>query len=196
MTVQRQADSLANYLPSGRVFAAKKIPGTVTRRLLEGLAGELDRGTDLIAEFKREVLPDLTTLFLDEWESAVGIPDDCFSGAGSDAERRRDVQVKLASLGLQTAEDFVMLAALLGLDVTVEGGSVHGTFPMEFPIIFFPSEKAARFTIVVNFAGEEGASFPYTFPIPFSTPELILLECLFRELKPANCDLLFTSFTA
>jgi uncharacterized protein YmfQ (DUF2313 family) len=162
------------------------------RSLLQGLATELIRSSELLALFRDQILPDETILFLDEWEAAVGIPDDCFDGQGSDAKRRRDVLAKLASLGVQTAEDFKALAQIFGLGVIITGGSVHGTFPFTFPMILFPDERTARHTIVVDvMENPVGNVFPYTFPLTFGDPLTTLVECLFRKLKPANCDLLF-----
>lgn len=188
----KETDVLARYLPTGRAWGAKLREGTVARSLLAGLGRELLRSTDLVQEFRDNVLPDQTVLLLSEWERAVGIPDDCFDGQGTASKRRRDVLVKLASLGVQTADDFKALAQLFGLGVIITGGSVHGTFPYAFPMIFFPSEKAARHTIVVNVTENPvGNVFPYTFPLTFGDELTTLVECLFRKLKPAHCDLLF-----
>lgn len=193
-TQKEETKTLSLYLQSGRAFGAKDIPGSVLYQLFEGLAAELVRSNGLVEEFRQEVLPDATTLFLDEWESAVGIPDTCLLGTGTVAERRRDVLVKLSSLGVQTAADFIALAASFGISTQIKGGSVHGCFPMKFPITFFPTERAARHTIMADFDLPARATFPLTFPIPFSTPELSMVECLFRKLKSANVDLLIVDY--
>lgn len=186
-----QTEVLANYLPPGRAFGARRLDGTVTRLLLEGLAGEMLRSTDLIVEFRDEILPDETILMIEEWESAVGIPDDCFTDtAGSIDERRRNVLAKLVSLGVQTAADFVALAALFGIAATVKGGASHGAFPYDFPMIFFPDSRTAHHTILVDL-DQTSSVFPYTFPLTFDSAELALVTCLFNKVKPANVDLLF-----
>lgn len=202
-TLIQQTQSLANYMPPGRVFDAKNIVGSISRFLLEGLAGELVRADGLVEEFKREILPDDTVLFIDEWESAVGIPDDCFDGKGDQATRRRDVLVKLVSLGVQTADDFVALAAIFGFTAVVKGGSTHGTFPYEFPMILFGSGREARHTILIDLA-ETTTTFPYTFEpadagppvvlqgITFGSAEIGIIKCLFAKLKPAHCDIIYT----
>ncbi len=111
---QEQAQSLRAYMPSGRLFN-----GDNFKNWMLGLAGELIRATELIETYSQEIIPDNTVLLIDEWESALGIPDDCFPGTGAVAERRLHVLVKLASLGVQTAQDFIDLAALFGITVTV-----------------------------------------------------------------------------
>ena len=215
MSLDRQTEILANYLPDGRAFGGKRIAGSVSRLLLEGLAQERLRSSNLVTEFRDEILPDETTLFIEEWESAVGIPDDCFlTTTGTIVERRRNVLAKLVSLGVQTAADFVALAALFGITAVVKGGSVHGVFPYEFPMIFFPDARTAFHTIIVNFTGSFSNvfpytfpitfpdidlvepplnTFPYTFPITFQSQELALVECLFRKVKPAHVDVLFVN---
>lgn len=196
LTLEQQARTLANYFSPGRAFGSVSVPGTVANDLLLGLAQELLRSEALMQEFRDEILPDETVLFIDEWESAVGIPDDCFPGSGSIVERRTHVLVKLASLGVQTAADFEALAALLGVSVTVIAGSVHGTFPYVFPMIFLGDGRAARHTIIVDSPTGAASVFPYTFPITFEESGLSLVECLFRKLKPANVDIKFVDLSA
>ncbi len=198
-----QTNSLAAYLPTGRVWGAKHLPGTVMRGLIEGLAGELIRNEALIAEFRDQIIPDETTLFLGEWESALGIPDDCFTGRGTDDERRRDVLAKLASLGVQTAEDMRLLALrIYGIPLTVTTPTVDdvNVFPYTFNptgdpdptgdggrFFFNVSDKESRFQIIINYEDTPvGSTFPYTFPIPFIERGVPIIECLFAKLRPAN----------
>ena len=113
-------------------------------------------------------------------------------GTGTNDERRRDILAKLASLGVQTAQDFEDLAEIFGITVQVESGADVATiFPFIFPALFFSSTKEARFTIVVTFLEEAPNAFPLTFPITFGDELIGLLECLFAKLKPANCDIIF-----
>ncbi len=196
MSLDSQTEILASYLPEGRAFGGKRVAGSVSRLLLEGLAQEMLRSTDFLAEFRDEILPDETTLFIEEWESAVGIPDSCFlTTSGTIAERRRNVLAKLVSLGVQTAPDFVALAALFGITAVVKGGSTHGLVPKESPPIVFPDDRTAYHTILVDLSEPPLNVFPYTFPITFQSAELALVECLFRKVKPAHVDILFTDLT-
>lgn len=190
-TAEENTQSLANQLPPGGAFGSRNVTGSNLRRFLDGLAIEVGRVNDLLALFRAETLPDETTKLLEEWESAVGIPDSCLLGTGTIDERREHVLIKLAALGIQTAAQFEALAFDgFNLTVTVNSGAQFFTFPAEFPLIFFPDEQTSRFTIVVDHTSERDA-FTYTFPFTFTTSDLTILECIFGKLKPANCDLLF-----
>ena len=157
---------------------------------LKGLAGELFLADGYLRTYEQEIIPDQTVLFLEEWESAVGIPDDCFAGTADIDTRRTRVLVKLAALGVQTAQDFVDLATLFGITVTVGSALPSSIFPFTFPILFLtPTE--ARFTILVTFTVTINNSFPLVFPFVFGDPIIGILECLYSKLKPANCDLIF-----
>jgi len=176
--IQQYTDSLARYLPGGRLFEAAHIDGTNLRSLIEGFSMELFRVNGLIKEYCEEILPDETVKFISEWESAVGIPDDCFLGTGTIDERRTDVIVKLASAGIQTNQDFIDLAATFGVTVIVQNGTEHGVLPLTLPFILFSDRKEVRNTIFVTFTA--------------GTPEQIaILECLFNKLKPATAIVIF-----
>lgn len=196
LTREDQTDILARYLPGGRAFGSKFVPTSNLRLLLRGLAEEIFRVDESVRTFRSDIVPDQTEFFIEDWEAALGIPDACFAGTGTDTERRRDIVTKLAALGIQTADDFENLASKFGITVEVIAGGVHGIFPFEFPFFLFPSEKAARHTIIVNFLSIPSSTFffPYTFPIIFENPGPAIIECLFRKLKPANCDIIFASF--
>ncbi len=192
LTEQQQAQTVANYLPGGRAFAAKNIITSNIRKLILGLAKEFVKIDALIALFRKDTRPDTTKNFIAEWESALGIPDACFPASGDNTERRLHIIIKLARYGVQTAQDFIDLAALFGISIEAESGSlhyIHGALPFKN----YPDDKTARNTLVIRPTEVIGASFPYTFPIVFGTSELATLECLFNKLKPANVDLVFES---
>lgn len=189
--IEAYTDSLADYLPGGELFISKSVQDSNFRKLLRGMAWELFRANGLLRDYSCEVLPDQTEKFLNEWESALGIPDDCFTGTGSVTERRRDILTKLAALGVQTPEDFVELAAIFGVTVTVTPGVEEIQFPLVFPVLMFNTNKEARFTIVVEFTVLDTSRFPLTFPIQFGDDVIAILECLFNKLKPANCQIIF-----
>lgn len=187
-SVAEQAQSLANYMPGGKVWSAKAIAGTVIRGILDGLGVELWRTESVIETFVQEIIPDETQAYLDEWESMLGIPDDVFKNPRTDAIRLRDINIKLAALGIQTAEDFVELALdRFGITVTVTGGNAT---PGDFG-----SAKEATHTIVVEYINPEPNYFPLDFPIVFGSTDLGIMRLLFEKVKPATCNILFRSLS-
>lgn len=188
---ETHAQRLADYLPDGRLFRAKNATDSNLRRLLRGIATELFTADGYLRDFQDDITPNVTVYFIEEWEGALGIPDSCFAGTGTLTERRRDIVIKLAALGVQTAADFESLGALFGITVTVTPGIVHALFPMTFPIVFTGGVTEARFTIIVKFTVDAASRFPLTFPFTFGDSTISVLECLFRRLKPANCDIIF-----
>jgi len=170
---EQHVQALADYLPNGRLFEAKSVQDSNFRQLLRGLAGELFNAQGYLVTLNNEYLPDLTTLFLDEWERALQIPDDCFPSTGTVSERRRDVLVKLAALGVQTAEDFEILGTVFGTTIQVIPLIELSLPPYDVP--FFPVEETrARFIFVVVGSGLD--------PV---------LECLIRKQAQANGGVLF-----
>lgn len=184
--LNQHAKILADYFPGGDLFAGKNIVGTKIHEFIVGMSHEHLRCEGYLKALQDQFLPDNTENFIPDWEKTVGIPDDCFDGRGTIEERRRDILVKLASLGVQTAEDFENLALQFGVTVNVTSGTDLTSFPLTFPITFI---DAPKFTIVVEFVTLNG--FPYTFPITFGSKEISILECLFNKLKPANCQVIF-----
>lgn len=181
--------ALADYLPNGRLFEAKNISDSNFRQLLRGLAGELFTAQGYLCTLEVEYFPDATVLFIEEWERALGIPDECFPGTGSIDDRRRDVVVKLSALGVQTATDFEELALVFGKVVTVTPLSEEAFPPFAVP--FNPiSLTEARFTIVVSGVDLVANVPPYDVPFDLFPGETIL-ECLLRIQAPENCNVLF-----
>lgn len=219
-TLEEQVQTLANNMPGGRVFGAKNVTDSNVRNLLRGLVGQIDLVDRFIAEFRRDTVPDQTRYFLDEWERALGIPDDCFDGKDATpvgtwpwtwshrwgetvitGERRRlAIVTKLAALGVQTNMDFVNLALTFGISVTITAGAVSGLFSWVWPHTWYTTAQEARFTIIVTPIDGLGTTFTYTFNdgpdldgIVFGTSETAVLECLFQKFKPANVQVIFQS---
>jgi len=189
--VTEHAQAIAKFLPGGRLFEAAFIPDTIYNMFLRGLGRTNQDVEDLLKLFDDELDINTTTCFLEAWEETVGIPDECFDTNVDIQTRRQQVLIKLASLGVQTEEDFEELAALYGVEIEIIAGSDAGVFTYTFPILLFSSATTARFTMVVVYEVAEANTFTYTFPIIFGDAAIPILECLFRKLAPANVDVLF-----
>ena len=176
--INEHTKALADYLPGGKLWTAKNIADTTMRNMLVGISRESLRAEGYLKALQEQFIPDMTENFIEDWERALGIPDDCFDAQGDLNERRRDILVKLASLGVQTVADFQNLATLFGVTATVLPGEEAAPVPSD-----------PKFTIVVEFISPEG--FPFTFPFIFGSEIISIVECLFNKLKPANCIVVF-----
>jgi len=169
---------ISRLLPNDDLWNAKdKDDGkSVLYRLILGICDELVRVEDLISTIADEYDPQQTTDLLERWESAVGIPDDVFSASGTIEERRENVLLKLRSLNVQSEQDFIDLAALLGFTITIDHGSDNLYPPYDIPH-FLVTAPQARFIWYVR----------------STTPVSESLKNLFFKLKPAHSKLIFLS---
>jgi hypothetical protein len=186
--ITQYTNSLARYLPNDELFNGKNSSSTNVRKFLKGLSYTLLDTNGYLKEFTEDYTPDVTQKFITEWETVVGIPDDCFLNTLSLTKRRLQVIAKLSYMSVQTAEDFVDLAGLLGYGVTVVPGMEDIT-----GITAGLTDTEKRFTIVVNTFLAGAPVFPYTFPIIFPPPAVNYVECLFQNIDPSNCQLLFNN---
>lgn len=194
-TIDQHTDSLVAYLPGSDLFNAKNEPSSVLRRLFAGLAVEVKMAEDLMNELTSDYDINCTVDLISAWESALGIPDECFSAEGSIENRRRDVLAKLAILGISTAKGFVDLAAMFGFKALIPSGGTYGIFKLGFPCAFYLYPQDARFTLYVFLDSSTVPEvFPFEvtkFPVPFYSSVSNIVECLFRKLAPANVDVQF-----
>jgi len=191
-TKEEQASSLSHFLPNGRVFAKKFTYGSNLFQFVMGLACELYRVEEKMNMIAFEHDINETTQFINEWESAVGIPNDCLTSSGTLEERRTAILVMLSKMNVTTVQDFIDLADEFGVTVTIAAGADVGLFPLPFPFIFFSTPKEARFTMVIDFPTTLEV-FPLTFPIPFGDGIIGVIKCLFNHVKPANVQIIYTS---
>lgn len=189
-----QAQSMANFLPNGRLWCAKNISTSKWRELLVGLGIELLKVERKMNEICTEHDINQTENLLTEWESALGIPDDCAALGSTIEERRTNVIAKLGSNGVSTEQDFIDLAAILGYTITISGGNTITSWPWTWPHVWVGSTKEGRFTMVVIFIGVNApttGAWPWTWPHPWTDDPTDILRCLFEKLKPANTVIIY-----
>ena len=171
-TLEQNTQSLVNTLPNGGTFIAKNIRESNLRNFLSGVSGEISRIESLLVDITEEYYLPQTTLLLDRWEKALGIPDDCFK-TNEDLETRIiHCLAKFLAMGTQTEQNFIDIALLFGKVVTVV------------------DDPAQPYVIIIK--GDElvGDVPPYDVPFSLNTGETTL-ECFFNKLKPANCIIQF-----
>lgn len=88
-------------------------------RILSVTARSLDRLEELAEFVARDLDPRETTLFLEDWERVLGLPD-CGSLPATTAERRAEVLEKFTRQGTLRGDDLVAAAAVLGFTIEIE----------------------------------------------------------------------------
>ena len=195
-TIDDQAILLASHLPIGRAWQKAFSPNSNIGKLIRGLGVEFYRFQILAKLTETEMDIDQINQLLIEWERSVGIPDSCFSTNISIEDRRNQIEQKFSKFGgVQTAEDFIRVAAAFGFTVEVITGTSIGEFPLAFPITFFDNQTSSTHTIFIMIMGQVSGDsfFPLPFPIPFSSGGITFLECIFRKLAPANVNVIVVS---
>jgi uncharacterized protein YmfQ (DUF2313 family) len=200
--------ALANLLPTGKAWTAKNITGTNLRNTLKALSIEIARSQSTLESLCDGYIPNFTTSFIEEWENELGIPDDCFSNTGTDAERRRNIIIKLAHMNLQTSQDYLNLADLLGLTIAITPISEKAKFTFTFPEVLgtyenqnfeytFPIimvEDANPFTFVIDIDTSSCTPFGplgYQFDFPLCGDNVSLFICLIDKLRPAHLRVIY-----
>lgn len=189
---EEHADSIGAYLPNDVTFEAKYVPNTNFRNFLVGLGSQLRKFEEALNLLTNELGVDNVNYLLENWEKALGIPDDVFSVSVTTDERKRNVLAKLAKMNAQTKNDFEAVCLILGFTVTVLAGydAINPPYSMTFDEI--TNDTEARFSIVVLYTASDLnlPTFTLTFPILFGSIEFISLEKMLNKIKPANCQLL------
>jgi uncharacterized protein YmfQ (DUF2313 family) len=191
ITQTQQANILSQYVRDDRLHQAKNKDNSNLRKILLGLASEFVRFRDKANLIYDEYNPKSTTDFITEWETQVGIPDDCFSNTGTLEERRTNILLKLAGINTTTAEQFKNIASILGYNISVSTGIDTSVFPLQLPFILI-DQVEAPFTIVITLpASEQADGLPLELPFTLTSEAPEILQCLFNKIKPAHCNIIF-----
>jgi uncharacterized protein YmfQ (DUF2313 family) len=190
-TLETNTQVLANYLPTGILYAAKNIGESKLKKMLRALAYELTREQDKLYELSYEHKLDTTTNLIQEWERALGIPDDCFNTNQPIEIRRKQIVAKFAKMNLLTEQDWIDLAKLFGYDIQIIHPIENNGFDYTFDFYFY-TDKELRFVMIIKFMGLAAPEdvFDCTFDFTFSDDTNVVI-CLFEHLKPANVKLIF-----
>lgn len=109
--IDRYTNLLLALLPPGSALS-RSVDSEVydlMARIAVEFARVDERGADLLAEG----VPSTTSELLDEWERALGLPEECFTPT-TDDERRSAIVARIVGTGGHSLADYTALAATLG----------------------------------------------------------------------------------
>ncbi len=111
--VERYRDSLLRHLPPGIAItrrADQNVP-----RMLEALAVEPARVAERVQDMLVEAFPGTTVELIDEWEDALGLPDDCVTPTIY-ADRIAAIVARFVGTSGHSEADYKELAESLGYE--------------------------------------------------------------------------------
>lgn len=179
---------LIALLPRGEAWSLERTADI--RNQLHGMAMEFARIDARGDSLVREAMPDTTLELLSEWETVAGLPGECTGQLETVALRRAALVARLTTIGGQSRQYFIDLAAALGFEITIEefkpftSGSVAGTAITNGDWAYAWRVNAPETTVRSFVAGSCAGE-------PLGTWGYALLECAIGRVKPAHTILIF-----
>lgn len=179
---------LQALLPPGLAWP-RAADDTLTKALA-AIADDMARIDERAAQLLDEADPRATSELLVDWERIAGLPDPCVvaSGATQTVDQRRAALVaKLISLGGQSRQYFIDLAAALGYPgATIDE---YRPFTCNSNCNDAPWSEADRFAWQINLPSL-GGTFVMNSDSPCDSPLAAwgdeAVECRIQRLKPAH----------
>lgn len=190
-SVEDYTSALQALMPPGRAWprSTTSVQAAVRRALARSYQrSDTDAQRLLVGAF-----PSTATIMLFEWESTLGLPDDCsISEVGGISDRQRAVVSKLISTGGLNRQYYIDVAAALGYTITITqfrqamagmsvcGDALNGE---EWPFTW--RINAPQTTIKYAVAGGSYCGDPLA---SWGNKQL---ECTFNKLAPSHLNIIF-----
>ncbi|EDQ9400006.1 DUF2313 domain-containing protein [Salmonella enterica] len=186
------ATALGALLPTGRAWP--RASQTVQSAVLRALGNSLQRSDNEVVNLITGAFPATATVMLSEWESSLGLPDDCAIGeSGGVSDRQRAVVAKLISTGGLNRDYYIRVAAALGYTITItqfrpamSGMSVCGDALNGDKWPFTWRINAPETTIKYVLAGAAYCGDPLAL---WGNKQL---ECAISKIAPSHLNLIFS----
>lgn len=178
---------LGEHMPRGKLWESKSIKESNLNSLMRGMATPLNILQQNIENLANELNVNKTVALIGEWETSVGLPDDCTGVVTDLNQRRADVKERL---GKQKIVNLVELQAYVDrkftdFNVTLKTGVDVFTFEYTFEIQFL-GDVSDKFIIVAEIP-PQGEQFEYTFEYELTgTIDQTLLRCIIEKVIPVN----------
>ena len=210
--IEKYTGVLRKLFPRGKAWEE-------TRRddmgLLAGMAVELTRIDARAGDLLEEIDPGTSTELLEDWETLLGIPDECSMSLTDINERRAQARQKLAAQGGMSKGFYEAVAERLGFDAIVTdyesfrvgrnrvGDPLSNPFDADRDVFRVGRNRVGdtlkrygwRYTFEVNVEATDVEAFRVGYGrvgdplVAFENPAL---ECTIAKLKPAHTSAFFT----
>jgi uncharacterized protein YmfQ (DUF2313 family) len=117
LSVEEWTRALLDLLPRGVVWPRE--PGTTLEAFWQAIADAMVAIQTRDCVLVDEAYPCGAVELLPEWETELGLPDECTQGTWTIAQRQAFVCAKLAAQGGQSRAYFIWLASIYGFTITI-----------------------------------------------------------------------------
>ena len=184
--------SIQALLPPGKAWTRRA--GANLTKLCTALGGTFARLDAAVTEALGEASPDQATLFIDDWERALGLPDPCIGQLPDIASRRALAFARDTDDGHTTPQSMVDLALTLGYAITIKEhrGAYFGIHPVTglpnttFGGAFGGYQWNYVWDVIAPATTVKHCAFGSPFGSPFSSWGNKELECEIRAVAPAH----------
>jgi len=179
------SQQVSDHLPVGRAWANKNIGDSNIRGLINSVAVAHNQTQQVIQTLDEQFRINDTEDLLVEWETSVGLPDNCTSGASQTIAQRRDAVIKrlrkeevvtLAEMQTYVDEALPSVAIIL-----YTGEDYIASNPGAFP-------DNPKFVLVAEIQSGED-TFEYRFQLNFPLGggvDQTGMICVLNKIIPAN----------
>lgn len=171
---------LSDHMPRGRLWEAKLVEDSNLHTQMHGSAKPFNMAQVRIESLATEFNIDTTVQLIEEWETSVGLPDECLGVIVDLDERRTLVKERLRrdpTVTLEEFQDYVDRFFVGDGIILVPGADLDGfEFEYDFEVPFFGGTNM-RFILI--------ALVP-----PLSGVDEIKLRCILEKITPGNTVLI------
>lgn len=185
--------ALQSLLPRGRVWPREL--DAVQTKTLSGLTPIYERHNARSNHLLVDAFPSSAIELLPEWESTLGLPDQCSGLVPTIQARRAQVIARFSGVGGQSIAYLTAFALSLGYTITIKqfiparagilraGALICGNDFAHAWAVSAPLNTVFAFRSGASAAGE-----------PLSSNGNGVLECALRQIAPAHTSVFFTYF--
>lgn len=116
-TSEQYKKMLLDLLPRGRAW--DRLPGSIAYDFIDAISKEFERVDARANQLIKEADPRSALETLDQWESFLGLPDECTGEQTTIEGRRQEILAKLTALGGISRQYYIDLARALGYEITI-----------------------------------------------------------------------------
>jgi hypothetical protein len=180
------------YAPNGKIFNKKRDENSNLFKYFKGVSKEQIKVIETLNTIFDGLFPKNDTSLLEYHESDLGIPDNIFSGQGSIADRQRDVIVKKYMMRGNRLHDFLDIANIYGVGVTIRTGLQTTVFPLSFPLVFATDINIERHTLYITLSVDNDFIFPLPFPLQFAAESNVSkIKKIYNHIKPVTTRIIY-----